>query len=137
MYICNMSMAKFKPYRIMILQKNLFPLWWTIGFARNLKNTVEFCLGTRVDTKNSEWEEKGKLWMLLHEHICFPPCSANHDTWHHKSIHVSQELSTKSEQYPQCKHDCLSSWWLKNGANIPDQQICQELAIHRSLSEEN
>jgi len=43
--------------------------------------------------------------MLLREHIYFPPCSANHDTWHHKSIHESRELSTKSEHNPQCKQD--------------------------------
>lgn len=55
-----MSMAKFEPYRIMILQKNLFSLCWTTGFARNLKNTVDFVfMYKRVNTKIQS--DKGKL----------------------------------------------------------------------------
>ena len=46
-----MCMSKLKPDRIVILQKNLFFLRWTIGFTRNLNNTIHWCTISKRDCR--------------------------------------------------------------------------------------
>jgi len=123
-YICNMSMAKFKPYRIVILQKNLSLLWRTTGFARNLGNTVDLCLVTSWHKKFTVIREGCgcyfvNIFISLHvqqimTHGIISPFM------NHGSYLQNQNIILNVNKMTVCQKNVVS-WWPKNAVKIPDQ----------------